>query len=304
MRCFHPLKGWKSKKPGASGKRAIVFNHRDGYSDLPMEVPCGQCKGCRLERSRQWAVRCVHEASLYEHNCFVTLTLSDEHMPPGGTLDKSLFQQFIRRLRKEAYRRGMDKIRYYHCGEYGEIHGRPHYHACLFNFDFPDKIFWTRRKNHPVWRSQWLERLWPLGQSELGAVTFESAAYVARYIMKKITGPQAQGWYLDLDDATGEVTKILPEYTTMSRRPGIGKPWLDKYMSEVYPSDSVVVRGREMKPPRFYDGHYELVDAPGALEVARARRSKRRREDETPERLEVIEKVLEARLATFTRGLE
>lgn len=300
MACFFPLRGYRSGKLNASGKRSIVFNPREGIGKIgEVKIPCGQCVGCRLERSRQWAMRCVHEASLYERNCFLTLTVADEHLSADRSLDKSLFQKFMKRLRK---RYPHEKIRYFHCGEYGELYGRPHYHVCLFNFDFPDKYYWTQRKSFPVWRSNSLEDLWPLGNSEIGSVTFESAAYVARYIMKKITGPLADEHY----------GSRIPEYVTMSRGGrkrdgnlgGIGAQWFEKFGSEVYPSDFVVMRGKVMKPPKFYDSRYELIDGDGALEVARERRRKRRLEDETPERLIVREKVTRARLALSQRGLE
>ena len=92
------------------------------------------------------------------------------------------------------------------CGEYGENRGRPHFHACLFNFDFPDKKVWRKTsQGHPVWRSPSLEALWPYGFSEIGSVTFQSAAYVARYIMKKATGRDAEQVYEWTDPLTGEV---------------------------------------------------------------------------------------------------
>lgn len=301
MACFAPVHGYRAKVVGASGKRAVVFNVQDGFSDLPVVIPCGTCVGCLLERSRQWAIRCMHEASLYAANCFVTLTLSEEYLPAGGSLDKSLFQKFMKRLRK---RFPDERIRYYHCGEYGDISGRPHYHACLFNFDFPDKYQWSVRKRLPVFRSPILEKLWPLGQSELGSVTFESAAYVARYVMKKKFGVNAWIHYQSVDLETGESSQVEREYTTMSRHPGIGKPWLDKFMSDVYPDDGVVVRGRLMRPPRYYDVQRELVDEPGALETARERRRARRAEEETPERLAVREQCTRARLARSERSLD
>lgn len=291
MRCFAPLQGYRSRSASSNGRRSVVFNVREGFIDLPVSIPCGQCVGCRLERSRQWAVRCVHEASLHERNCFLTLTLSDAHLPADGSLDKRVFQLFMKRLRK---RFPHDKIRYFHCGEYGDQFGRPHYHCCVFGFDFPDKEVWTTRKGFTVWRSPALEELWTLGNSEIGSVTFESAAYVARYIMKKITGPNADAYY----------EGRLPEYTTMSRRPGIGAEWFKQFGKEVYPADSVIMRGREMKPPRFYDDLYELQDRDGALEVARKRRAKRRLEDETPERLEVIEQCVAARLTRLERSVD
>lgn len=298
--CFSPLHGYRSRSVGSSGKRAVVFNVRDGFVDMPVVMPCGHCFGCRLERSRQWAIRCMHEASLYTANAFVTLTYSEDELPAGGSLDRDAFPLFMKRLR----RRIDERVRYYHCGEYGDRTGRPHYHACLFGFDFPDKTEWSVRRGLPVYRSALLEDLWPFGNSEIGSVTFESAAYVARYVMKKVYGENAWLHYQSLDLESGEVSQVEPEYTTMSRRPGIGKPWLERYMSDVYPEDGVVVNGRLMKPPRYYDLQFELVNEPGALDVARERRRKRREEDETPERLSVREQVARGKLALSERGLE
>lgn len=278
----------------------LFFSIREGFHDLPVVVPCGQCTGCRLERSRQWAIRCMHEAALYEDNCFITLTYRDECIPEDGSLDRRAFPLFMKRLRKVICPR---KVRYFHAGEYGDESGRPHYHACLFGFDFGDKVPWTVRRGFPVWRSGLLESLWPFGLSEIGSVSFESAAYVARYIMKKVTGEAAADHYLVCDGDTGVVTSRMPEYTTMSRRPGIGRPWLDLYKCEVYPSDGVVVRGKLMKPPRAYDVAMDLI-SPQTMRRVRARRVGRIDPAEnTPERLEVRAIVRDANPNRTERGL-
>lgn len=182
MPCFYPLHGYRAKRINPkTKKRAIVFKVHDGFVDMPVIVACGRCSGCRLERSRQWAIRCMHESSLHEFNSFITLTYAPKHLPPGGTLVLKHWQQFMYRLRKK-YGKG---IRFFHCGEYGEKLGRPHYHAILFGLDFADKTKWKMRRGYQTWRSKSLEKLWPFGHSEIGSVTFESAAYVARYILKK-----------------------------------------------------------------------------------------------------------------------
>ena len=212
MVCYYPLKGYRSR----SGK-GIVFNRANGFVDMPMAVPCGQCIGCRLERSRMWAVRCVHEASLHADNCFITLTFDDSHLSHTGTLITSDFQKFMKRLRKEFSGR---RIRYFHCGEYGEKLGRPHHHACLFGFDFSDKVLWSVRSNVKLYRSPTLDRIWGQGYCTIGDVNFESAAYVARYVTKKITGEVAVDHYkVGVDVSTGEVISKKPEFVTMSRRP-------------------------------------------------------------------------------------
>lgn len=301
MPCYYPLHGYRSRTVGASGKRALVFSPKDGFTDLPVTVPCGQCRGCRLERSRQWAVRCMQEASLYDRNCFVTLTYSDEFLPTGGTLDKKAFPKFMKRLRK---RFPNERPRYYHCGEYGDQCGRPHYHACLFNYDFEDKTLWKMRGGYPVWRSGILEEIWPFGQSELGTVTLESAAYVARYVMKKVTGERAEDHYVRLDEASGELLPLVPEYTTMSRRPGIGAAWFAKFGKEVFPRDEVVVNGRLVKAPGFYLAQLEKLDPAMAEEVRRSRRLARNPDEETFERLRVREECAEARIARLERDLQ
>lgn len=236
------------------------------YDYENIELPCGQCDACRLERSRQWAVRCIHEASLYEDNCFITLTYDDQHLPHPNTLHLPHFQKFLKRLRKRI---APASFRYYACGEYGERFHRPHYHACLFGYDFPDKVQMGTRHGLPVWRSQLLEATWPKGRSQLGTVTFDSAAYVARYIMKKVNGPEAYDHYKGRD----------PEWTTMSRggrgannQGGIGRPWLRKWQTDVFPRDSVIVRGMPTKPPRYYDVQVELSDPALMVQIKEQRR--------------------------------
>lgn len=246
MVCYHPITAWRSLEGrGANGKWPLVFNKRDGYCDLEVQVPCGQCIGCRLERSRQWAVRCVHEASLYPRNCFITLTYDDAHLP-GISLVPRDYVLFMKRLRK-MFGPG---IRFFHCGEYGSLNLRPHHHAILFNFDFEDKELWSVRSGVRLYRSPALESLWPFGFSTIGDVTFESAAYVARYVLKKVTGSDAQDHY------KGRV----PEYVTMSRKPGIAYNWFRRYSSDIYPNDYVVIRGGvKCKPPRYYDNLYDNI---------------------------------------------
>lgn len=279
-----------------------MFSAAEGFIDMPVEVPCGQCFGCRLENARQWAMRIMHEASLHEANSFVTLTYADEHLPLCGglaTLDRQAFPLFMKRLRK---RTGMP-IRYYHCGEYGKSTGRPHYHAILFGIDFiSDRYLWriSERGGHRIYRSPTLEGCWQLGQSDIGAVTFESASYVARYVMDKNKGND-DGFYEELNPETGEFVYLEPPYATMSRRPGIGLGWFEKFKDETYRDDSVVVRGREMKPPKYYDKKMEEVDEQIIAMVKADREKNRRRGDETRERLGVREKVARARVETFKK---
>lgn len=247
MSCYHPLRAFRAGV-NDNGRMRLVWK-QSGTAGVEVFLPCGQCVGCRLERSRQWAMRCVHEASMNDDNCFITLTYNDEYLPKDMSLDVREFQLFMKRLRKE-FGAG---IRFYHCGEYGENFGRPHYHAILFGFDFADKVFLMKRGEHILYESPSLTRLWGKGFASIGAVTFESAAYVARYVMKKVTGDAAEAHYQGRK----------PEYTTMSRGSkklrtgGIGKGWIEKFKSDVYPSDECIVRGKSVKPPRYYDNWLE-----------------------------------------------
>lgn len=295
MPCYHPVDAWRSKsgRDPRSGKWPITFNPAQGYLDMPVKVPCGQCIGCRLERSRQWALRCVHEASLYEHNCFVTLTYNDKCLPPGGTLVKRDHQLFLKRLRKYLE---PEKIRYYMCGEYGEQLQRPHYHFILFNCDFKDKQLFKLNNGFPLYTSKTLELLWPFGFSTIGNVTFETCAYTARYVLKKINGDIAEDHYKGR----------LPEYTCMSRRPGIAHDWVEKYEDDVYPHDYVVIRnGIKCRPPRYYDKLYDL-DHPDVFRGVKARRKYKasKSPDGTYERLHVRETVQLAKLKKLIRPYE
>ena len=192
------------------------------------------------------------------------------------------------------------------CGEYGEDFSRPHYHACLFNFDFRDKLYFKRSGDSKLYTSSVLSELWPFGFSLIGALTFESAAYTARYCMKKVTGKGAEDHYKAIDTKTGEIYTRVAEFNKMSLRPGIGAPWFEKFSSDVYPEGKVVVRGKKATAPRFYDKLYERIDSDDNLAHLRYLRElsgKKNFEDNTPERLAVKEQIAVARLAQLNRPL-
>lgn len=298
MTCYAPLEAWRIH---GETKLRFTYSPRADVKEK-LQVPCGQCIGCRLERSRQWAIRCIHEAQLHPKNCFITLTYAPEHLPSPPSLDVRDFQLFMKRLRKKYG----SKIRFFHCGEYGEKYGRPHYHACLFNFDFPDKRLWRENNGFRIYTSSSLEELWPFGFSTIGDVTFESAAYVARYIMKKITGKNSDAHYERLDPLTGEIYQAKPEYITMSRRSGIAAGWFEKYHTDVYPSDFVIVRGVKMRPPRFYDNRFKNLRPLDFEEIQYQRflDAQKNLDNNTPDRLNVRHECQKARLQKLPRNLE
>lgn len=295
MPCYHPIKGYRNKKPNPSGKFGFTNNPQKGNSAFPMTVPCGYCIGCRLEKSRQWAMRCIHEASLHKKNCWITLTFNEEALEKRKTnsLRKRDFQLFMKRLRKIA----KTKIRYYQCGEYGEQNGRPHYHACIFGYDFDDKI------NN---RSLTLKKIWPHGHHYIGQLNFETAAYTARYIIKKNYGESAKKHYEKVNTKTGEIENILPEYTTMSRRPGIGNQWLTKYKKDIYPKDSLHVRGHKCRPAKYYDRIIEKLDPETHAKIKLSRKIKQIKKalDKNQPTLESQERVMKSKLKLKNRSIE
>ncbi|QCQ85044.1 replication initiator protein [Blackfly microvirus SF02] len=274
-----------------------------------MQLPCGQCHGCRLERSRQAAVRCLHEAQMHRANSFITLTYSDEFLPGHaphdfrypGDLDYRDFQAFAHRLRKKV-----GSFRHYTCGEYGERSWRPHFHACIFGIGFADREYWRKSDSgFPVYRSKLLESTWGLGLCELGDVSFESAAYVARYCMKKVTGVNADSHYAKLSPVTGEIFQLTPEFVHMSLKPGIGATWFDKYQGDVLHRDAVVVDGVETRIPRYYDKRFFAAHptAEDLVKRVRVERALAVASDNTPDRLRVREIVSLAKTRSLVRSL-
>lgn len=302
MPCYHPLKGYRSKTVNPTGKRSIVFNAREGYYDLPIDLPCSRCDGCKLERSRQWAVRLMHENSLHEQSAFLTLTYSPEKLPSDGSLQVEHFQQFMKRLRERVKNEPLLKsnhtnnIRFFHCGEYGDKYYRPHYHACVFNLAFADQTFHKMVNGNKLYTSKILEEIWSHGFATIGQVTFESAAYVARYILKKMHGANAEILY--------EGRK--PEYVTMSRRPGIGKPWLEKYKSDVKRDDKVIMNGVPMKPPKFYGSQFEIEDPKrwAQIKAERKQAALENAENNTWERRKAQAFTTKQNLTRLTRSME
>lgn len=315
MPCYRPIRGFYAKALNPTGKRSIVFSPSEALSTEHFDqviLPCGRCIHCRLEKSRQWAMRCMHEASLYENNCFVTLTYSDENLPLNGSLDYEAPVLFMKKLRKKFG----PNIRSYGCAEYGEKLKRPHYHLCIFNHDFHDKKpfnqkHWGNNDNR-LYNSNALESLWDLGHSSVGAFTFETAAYVARYVTKKITGPDAGDHYRSTNAYTGEITERLPERAIcVSRRPGLGAGWIEKFGPYLQHHDFGVVNGKKMRSTNYYDKLFHLANPDEFEEIKRKRKIKGMLSAEKSEtfdgkrgRLYVMEEVHEATAKALTRKLD
>lgn len=330
MPCYSPLKGYRDRQTNG-----LTFR-KEQSSGTKMEVACGQCLGCRIDRSRMWAVRISHECSLYESgrgNSFITLTYNDDKVPYDGSLVKPHFQKFMKRLRKAVT---PHRIRYFMCGEYGTCEdgtlGRPHYHAILFNQDFSrDELVHSDRGVH-LYRSDFLDSLWvdpedgeSMGFASVGDANFQSAGYVARYCVKKVTGKLEDDFYWRVDPGTGEAFKIEPEYASMSTgRPckehkrvepecddcqgGIGGKFYEKWKGDFYPRDETPVGEGTVLPgtPRYYLERLRKAD-PELFEDIKERREGfrvRNAKEYTPERLMAKYKVKKAQVGTLRRQLK
>lgn len=201
------------------------------------KLPCGKCIECRLEYARQWAVRCVHEAQMHEHNCFITLTYSPENLKSERLVYED-FQKFMKRLRKLA----QSPISVFVTGEYGEQSKRPHWHALIFGWEPKDKKQWrTNERGDRIYRSSTLDKLWNKGHCEIGAVTFESAGYCARYAAKKLVHGSDQ-------------EHDFHPISRKSSKHAIGKRWLEKFWPDVFNYGKVVLKdGTQTSIPRYYE---------------------------------------------------
>lgn len=296
MACYHPIEAYQSQSGGPLSFRETK------HHDKSVDIPCGRCVGCRLEYSRQWAVRCLHESKCHKWSWFLTLTYDDDKVPALGSLSRADPQLFLKRLRRHF---SEEPTRFFGCGEYGEATSRPHYHLLIFGPKFTDLRTWSDSKHGRLWTSATLDKLWTHGRVLVGEMTFKSAAYVARYSLKKVTGDLAKIHYRVLDTSTGEVGSRLPEFAMMSRRPGIGAEFYRRFRSDIYPRGRVVVNAREAPPPRFYDKRY-AVDDPIKFEELQIKKELdiyAKRIDNSWERLAVKEEVAKARLTFKRRNL-
>lgn len=300
MPCYLPLDAYHA--PGG-----ISFTHRDSFG-IPIQLPCGRCLGCRLEKAKEWALRCYHENLIIEEqggkSCFVTLTYSPENLPADHGLHHADFKNFLRRLKRKSGKR----IRYFMSGEYGKpteknnYIARPHFHAILFGYRPKDLKLVNIRNGSRNYISKELGSCWEFGSHEIGYVTFKNAGYVARYTLKK---QKEDGNFIDPE--TGEILyeKVRAPYIRMSLRPGIGARWFRKYKDDLFPHDyAVLPDGRQTPVPRYYRQLLEAEYPDLADELRKARVEKARANpDNTPERLAVRHKIRQEKARKLVRSL-
>jgi len=224
--------GWRAQTVSpTTRKRAVVFRLRNGFLDMPVDVPCGQCLGCRVAKAREWALRCYHEAQLFPESYFVTLSYADA----PESLDRGEAQRWLKRVRKT-----LGRFRYFLCGEYGHRRSRPHYHALLFGITLPDLEAWSGSGDRRLYRSAALEATWPLGHSWVGTVTPASARYVAGYVTKKLRRGEDYG-------------DKVPEFALQSLKPGLGAWWFDQFGKEAMTRGFVIDGyGNKQPVPDYY----------------------------------------------------
>ena len=290
MSCYHPLKGFILGKT-ENGKKLLKIVPYDAqcifkpfgsdnyevhghvldrlvaqgvvYTDF-VPIPCGQCIGCRLDYSKQWATRCMLESEYHDENYFITLTYDDEHVPYSEyvdedgvvqdslTLVKKDVQDFVKRVRRYFDYTGQEGFRYFCCGEYGSKTARPHYHMIAFGLHLDDLELYQRTPLGDYYTSEFLSGKWKNGYVIIGSVTYQSCAYVSRYILKKQKGASSDVY---------SAFNISPEFTVMSRNPGIGKQYFEDNFNSIYDTDSIVVSGGYcVNPPRYFDNLMNDID--------------------------------------------
>lgn len=246
----------------------VYFNGDLEYTGLDIKVPCGKCIGCKLDYSRMWATRSVHEAFMHDYykDCaFITLTFNPDMLlrrENPHSLNKTAFRSWVKRLRRAIEYKYGKTIRLMACGEYGAKHKRPHYHAIIYGFNFPDKYVWKynriRGQDIIYYRSPFLEEVWTpaglddsYGFSVIGLVNFETSAYVARYVTKKLFGKAASAVYKDKE----------PEFLTTSRNPGLGYSYFEKYYKDMFNHGYVTLpNGFKAPIPRYYSNKLETFN--------------------------------------------
>lgn len=255
-----------------NGSSWVAYDHRPGVgykivTDF-IEIPCGQCLGCRLDHAAEWANRCMVEAEQYDSNYFITLTYDDDHLHHqaygdengeavlNSVLWKKDLQDFWKRLRKATGQ----MIRYYACGEYGDTTFRPHYHAIVFNLQLDDLERFGGSPAMPTFTSKFLSKIWKHGHVLVANVCYETCAYVARYVVKKSTGKLADFY---------DYYNLTPEFVVMSRKPGIARNFYDKSLFEDdFITFATKRKGIKFKPPRYYKKLLEAEDPQAYKEVS------------------------------------
>lgn len=290
MPCYHPQTAYVPLDGGE-------LSFRETANSREVQIPCGQCIGCRVQRAVDWGIRITHESKLYDKNSWITLTYQENPV----TLVRRDVQLFIKRLRKAHPER---RIRYFAAGEYGSKSLRPHYHVCLFNFWPSDAKIWVEKTQH--YKSKEIETLWGLGNTDVFRLNHSRALYTGKYSCKKIGGIPAKAHYTRLNPETGELIECIPEFAQMSLKPGIGFNWYERFKTDYLPCNNVVIDGRQYKVPKYYWRKFQLSDAESAetLQYQNYLEALQHAQNLTPERLAIREEVALAKFRSNERDAQ
>lgn len=326
MACYHPYIriewplecGYAINKKGEIKNKSKIITEAEyklQYNKIPKEyitqIPCGVCIGCRLDYSREWANRITLEAKKYKPNesWFLTLTYNDESIPfkqiknkkteeikQGVTLNKKDVQDFFKRLRRHyEYHYKHKGIRFYIAGEYGETTNRPHYHACIFNMPIftENKKYKINELGQTLWTNEEIEKIWGKGFIAIGRISWDTAAYTARYMLKKQKGPDAKWYY--------ESQAKEPEFTLMSRKPGIARDYYEENKEKIYKNDEIIIpkgdKSLKIKPPKYYDKLYDIeyheemeeIKLNRKINAEKAKETKLKRTTKTEQEIRIIQ---------------
>lgn len=272
MACLKPIQVYNLNK-GEKVKFKKYSNIDVAKLDMNMNyennnsVPCRKCIECKLDNAKEWAIRSALQCKSSEDNWFITLTYSDEFIPVN---DKGIFtvsykdlSRFIESLRKVFTRQGIKDIKYLASSEYGSRLNRPHYHLCFFGLPLNDLELTgeVSKLGHPYFVSKLVDKIWNKGIHKIGRVTYQSAGYVARYTLKKLSN-------LDY-----KKLGIEPERLFMSK--GIGKKYFEENKEHIYKYDVVNLNTDKvlikLQPPRYFDRLYEKHNSDHLQEIKNAR---------------------------------
>lgn len=314
MPCTKPIRGVRYSDGVVRLRRGVPDSRLFGGGLKPeLELPCGRCMDCKIRRSQDWTTRATHEASLHLSNAFLTLTFSDEGLALRELqrdrhpfdLDVADWQLFAKRLRKELNKQDRGRFRFFQVGEYGDEQLRPHYHALIFGQDFREDMIesWKDDLGHLTWRSRIVEKCWPYGFHEIKDLHPANIAYVCKYVQKKLYGARKSQALERVDSGSGECVTVRDELASMSRRPGIGHGWWEKYRTDAFPDDFIVLEGKKVPVPRYYAEQMKKEDPTGWEQIAKQREmsAAKRAADNVPERREVRAAVTKAKTALSRR---
>lgn len=267
--------------------------------DDVQKLPCGQCIQCRLNYSRDWAIRCSLEAERHEFNYFVTLTYDDYHLPEcecvdynGDVYDSTLrrrdVQLFLKSLREwERTVNNNTGIKVFYCGEYGTLNSRPHYHLCLFGCsEIPDLVSSFKRDKFQYYKSVLYEKFWSVRENginvlrgfvDISEVSFDSIAYTARYCLKKQQGVMKQDFLDFYETLSGDKPELrVQPFVGMSLKPGIASDYWRENKEQIKLEDLVKYQKRyqlfSSRPPRYFDKLFDREDPSEFYKVKKKRK--------------------------------